>query len=109
MIADLLNRACTITKGVDSDGYGLDILDDADLIDTVCELQQRNRSEAGDAGEISLSDWVVFLPAGTDLRTADKITVDGETFEVIGEPWPARNPRTQLASHVEATVRRTGA
>lgn len=109
MIANLLNRPCTIARGVENDGYGLDTPDEAETTDTVCELQQRNRSEAGDAGEISLSDWVVFLPAGTELTTADRITVEDQTFEVIGAPWPVVHPVSQIASHLEATVRRTGA
>jgi hypothetical protein len=36
------------------------------------------------------------------------VIVNDLVFEVVGDPWQARNPRTRLLSHVEATVRKTG-
>lgn len=76
-------------------------------VETHCELQQRGRSEPGSAGELSIGDWVAFFPAGTELTTGDTVTVDGQDYEVAGDPWHARNPRTQTASHVEASLKRT--
>lgn len=108
-LAQLLNRSCTITRlqpGDDCDGYGNQTSEETTIV-TVCDLQQRQRNESPD--EIVASDWLLVLPAGTAIGAGDTVTVDGAgTFEVHGEPWQARNPRTRSISHLEATVRRTG-
>ena len=41
------------------------------------------------------------------MNTSDTVIVDGQEYELVGEPWDARNPRTRAQSHIEATVRRT--
>lgn len=109
MLSTLLNRPCTITRRTQSgdvDAYG-DAVDGTATASTVCELQQRQRSELPGV-EVSDTTWLLILPAGTDIDTGDKVTVTdtGEAFEMVGDPWPARNPRTGVESHVEATVRR---
>jgi hypothetical protein len=108
-LSELINRDCSITRRTASgstDDYGNEVATET-TVDTVCELQQRNRSEPDAAGEFSDADWMLILPAGTEITTADTVTVDGQDYEVVGDPWPARNPRTREPSHVEATVRRT--
>lgn len=109
-LATLLNRACTIThRTFDPDvvnEFGDEIPTETPAT-TVCELQQRQRSETSDPGQVSKTEWLLILPAGTTIATGDTVTIDGLAYEVSGEPWPARNPRTQAASHVEATVCRT--
>jgi hypothetical protein len=111
-LEDLLNRPCTITRRSESgtiDDYGNDIPDE-ETVETVCELQQRTRLTDGEpAGQGELSDtrWLLVLPAGTDIRTGDTVEVDGQVYEMFGDPWPARNPRTQEESHVECNLRRT--
>lgn len=108
-LSALLNRSVTLIRrlpSVDTDVYGNEIPGE-DLVETVGELQQRRREEPGGAGEVSETDWLLVLPAGTDLRTGDAVEVDGMLYELIGDPWAARNPRTGEESHVEATLRRT--
>lgn len=110
-LASLLNRNLTIirrTTSEDADDYGNEIPDEG-AIETVGELQQRRRDEPAGEGELSVTDWLLILPAGTLLRTGDQAIVDGQEYEVVGDPWIARNPRTQAVSHIEATVRRTAA
>src|SRR5688572_27552760 len=109
MLETLINRPCQILKRLEStteDRYGNGIPDEA-VIDTVCELQQRRRDEPDDQGELSDTYWDLFLPAGTDVNTGDVLIVDGDRYELFGDPWQARNPRTRVESHIEATVRRT--
>lgn len=108
-IAQLINRPCTITRGVTSDDdFGLDAPPSAGAtVSTVCELQQQQRAEDASQGEVSRTEWIGFFPPGEIINPADTIAVDGLKFEVIGAPWIARNPRTQTDSHVEATLRRT--
>lgn len=109
MLTDLLNQPCQIirrSQSGEADEYGNDV-PSATVVETVCELQQQQRSEpAGDA-ELSDTRWLAVFPAGTDLRTGDSVAVDGLAYELVGDPWHARNPRTHSVSHVEATLRRT--
>jgi len=108
-LSSLLNRDCVVLHRVDSgeDEYGNPISEDTELA-TVCELQQRRSEEPGAVGERAVTDWVIFLPAGTPIATADAVTVDEHRLEVIGDPWEVRNPRTRHDSHVELVARTAG-
>jgi hypothetical protein len=110
----LLTNPCTLTLRSQAetadDGYGNEIPLDPPTVDAVCELQKvarRVSEEPGAAGELSDTLWNLFLPAGTVITTADMVTVNGQTFEMVGDPWDVRHPVTGVVSHVEATVRRT--
>lgn len=111
-LAKLLTRPCTITVRSHSgnqDAYGNDIPAET-TVQTVCELQQLTRltdAEPAGQGEFSDTRWLLVLPAGTEIRTGDTVEVDGHAYEMFGDPWPVRNPRTGRDSHVQATVRRT--
>lgn len=108
MLNQLLNRPCVIEVrgpgGRDEYNNETEVVVD---VTTVCELQQRQRTENGDRGEVSVTEWLLVVPAGTNISTGDSVRVDGDGYEVIGEPWQARNPRTQTVSHVEATLKRS--
>lgn len=112
MLSLLLNRPCTIWRREASgtiDELGDETQDETATV-TVCELQraaQRPSDEPPLAGEFSSTVWTAFFPAGTDIDTGDRVEVDGRMYEMVGDPWPARNPRTQAESHVEATLKRT--
>jgi len=110
-----LDRACTITHRAPAstlDEYG-NAVDVDTTTTTVCELQQQQRresdasSQGARAGDVVTTVWLLVLPAATAIDAGDKVTVDGVKFEVDGLPWAARNPRTRIESHVEATLRRT--
>jgi len=112
MIANLLNLPCQITRrrasGVE-DRYGNEIPTE-NTVSTVCELQgssQRVGNEPSGHNDLSRTKWSIFLPAGTDVDSADLVIVDGQEYELDGDPWNVRNPRTQSESHVEATLIRT--
>lgn len=105
----LLNRPMTIVRrsaGATADEFG-NIIDVEVAEDVFGELQQQQRSEPVAEGELSDTRWILFLPAGTELGTGDAIVCDGHIYELVGNPWDVRNPRTQDESHVEATLRRT--
>lgn len=114
-LAQMLNRPCTIThrsSGSEKDRYGDEMQSESD-VDTVCELQQSRRSLSGrtsepeENGDMSDTDWTgIFLP-GTVIGSADTVMCGGDTFEVVGQPWEARNPRTGAFNHVEVPLRRT--
>ncbi len=114
-LSQLLNRPMTLVRRSDSgdvDEFGNDIPDET-LVAIVGELQQGGptgggaRSEPADHGELSDTRWTLYLPAGTVINTGDAVICDGQMYELVGDPWDARNPRTQVVSHIEATLRRT--
>lgn len=81
---------------------------DTEEVETFCELQQVEADEPEDAGEMSDARWEIFLlPEVAPVRTGDSITVEGEVYEIVGDPWRARNPRTREDSHIEVRARRT--
>ena len=108
-LAQLLNQTVTITHRTSSgqrDEYGSEIPTETNTA-TVGELQQTQRTEPGAQGELGVSTFLLVLPANTSIDTGDTVTVDGDSYEVVGAPWHARNPRTQVESHVEATLKRS--
>jgi hypothetical protein len=106
----LLTRTAWLIRRTDSgdtDDYGNDIPDEIQFEER-CEVQQDRRTEQPE-GAPAKTDWLGFFPADTDLDASDAVVVDGlAEFEVVGEPWTVRNPRTRVPSHVEATLRRVG-
>lgn len=72
-----------------------------------CYLEQRRRSEDENLGEVSEADYLLVLPAGTDIDTGDEVIVGEHHYEMIGTPWVADNIGSARVGHVEATVRRT--
>lgn len=114
-ITSLLTRPCTIThrsKGTEKDRYGNEVMTETEVA-TVCEIQQSRRSLSGRTsepqheGDMTDTEWMGTFLVGTELGSADTVTSEGESFEVVGEPWRARNPRTGSLSHIEAPLRRT--
>lgn len=109
MLATLINRNCTIIRRSPSgseDAFGNETSTETSVA-TVCDLQQQRADERGAQGETSDDQWIAFLLAGIVIKTADTLVVDGTEYEVIGDPWHAKNPRTQSESHVEVRLRRT--
>jgi hypothetical protein len=82
-------------------------------VEVLCEIQKQIRraaEEPGDQGELSDTLWNGYFPndRAAELRTGDSVRVEAlGSFELVGDPWLARNPRTQAVSHVEASLRRT--
>lgn len=108
-ISQLLTLPVTITRRTPAgglDAYGNELLAET-TVQTVGELQQRVRREPGPMGEMTVTDWLLVLPAGTVLDTGDAVDAGGDRYEVVGGPWPVRDPRTAVEHHVEATLRRT--
>lgn len=105
----LINTPCTIVKRQPDgtvDEYGNDVPVET-LVETHCEIQQRQSLEPVGQGELGITTWDVFFQADEDFGQGDALIVHDEIYEAIGPPWQVRNSRTQTASHVQATVRRT--
>jgi hypothetical protein len=70
-------------------------------------VTQTSGLEADDNRQTTFAEWMIYLPAGTDLRAADVIVrEDGTTrIEVIEPPHLARRAITGEVHHVEARGR----
>lgn len=66
-----------------------------------------DRSSAGQLSNIETERWTVYVPAGTSLDANDTITIQGNTYQVVGPPWSANNPREQRDVFVVASLERT--
>jgi hypothetical protein len=76
---------------------------------SICALRPKTSGEAIDGSDIQTSNWELFLPADcADLSGQDHVTttVDGYTYELVGDPQVVRDPRIGLVHHVEAIVKR---
>lgn len=107
-IEHLLNQTCTITRrvvGEEKTAYGRKKREETPS-DHPCTLQQAERDEEA-VGEMSDTRWTLWLLPGTEIGSADTVEVDGQVYEVEGEPETLRNARTAEAKHVEATLRKT--
>lgn len=105
-IADLLNRPLTIIRRTDSgdtDEFGNEIPDET-MVDDLGALQQMQRKEPTDAGELSAATYTLFLAAGTVIDTGDAVIVGDSTYELVGDPSRVYNERTGIEHHVKATV-----
>lgn len=74
---------------------------------SLCEIQQVSATEDhGDA--VESNTWRLFLPPDVPVRGWDAIELSGTgwRYEIEGDGWEVRNPRTGLVTHIEATVRR---
>lgn len=107
-LATLLNKPCQLVRRSDSgdiDAHGGEIETET-VTEVMCDLQQRQRSEDEESGELSDTLWTLFLPTGTDIDTSDAVVVGGRVYELVGDPWDAQQGSPDMW-HLEATVRRT--
>lgn len=104
--AALLGQEVTIVRAAASvDRYNDVSADWSSATRTVVHgrLQQTDTVEVAVGRDTVIADWVLFLPAGTDVLPSDRVEVDGATFEVVGLPNVAHTPRGP--HHVEARLR----
>ena len=75
------------------------------VVATRCYYEQQSSDEVRDpSGEILQDSTLLVVPSGTPINGWSMVTIAGVAFDVIGRPWVAMNPRTGLASHVEASL-----
>ncbi len=110
MYETLINTPCTLIHRRTSgprDAHGRPTVAET-ATETVCEIQQRQTSERGDAGELGDAICDVFLLASVAVTTGDAIYVTGcGEFELIGRPEVVTDSLTGTAHHIEATARQT--
>ena len=74
-----------------------------------CAIWQATRNETTDNRVTAFEEWQIAVePDGQEaLASAATVIVDGDTYQLYGPAWPARNLRTGTIEHIEATLRRT--
>lgn len=105
-IGRMMETSCIILRrsGAEEEEFGKPD-SEVEEVEANCALQQRQREEHEEHGEISDSLWDLFLPHGTEIDTGDAVRVRGREYELVGEPWSAEEGSRSMW-HVEATVRR---
>lgn len=118
MLSQLLTQTALVTRRLPSsvvDDYGNEVPDE-ETYESPCLLQQgagsagragSSRTEPDAAGEMAAGRWLLYLPAGLTITTADTVQVDGLVYEVTGDPEHVFNPRLRTDSHIEVTLERT--
>lgn len=105
-LAKLINQPVSIIKnGAATDRYGNTIPSDVATVLTVGYLEQEASVETLDDRDVSVSSFVAYFPAGTDVNALDRVVFGTQTFQIDGEPWIVYNPRIQQTSHVRAKLK----
>lgn len=82
-------------------GIGVD-WDAAERTDVLGWLNSVTSTEVLDGRDTLISNWKLYVPAGTDITGRDRVEVDGATYLVVGKPSTASTPRG--THHVEANL-----
>jgi hypothetical protein len=101
----MVRNATIVTPGVTTDRYNNASKNWTAATRTPVKawISQRNRAEVLGNREAQLSDWIAYLPAGTEIDGGDRIEWESLTFEIDGPPNPAWSPRGP--HHVEVQLR----
>lgn len=88
-----------ITAGTTTDPYSGEPTDDWDTATSVdvtgVAVEPRPSGEPlQDARNQVTSGFTLYMPAGTAITAQNRVTVRGETYDVLGEPAEWRNPFT---------------
>jgi hypothetical protein len=103
----MVHDVTLVRAGTAESRYGDDVKDWTDAERTASKgwVAQRARTEDVDSREAQVHDYVVYLPAGTDVTGLDRVEWDDRTFEVVGPPNQAWSPLRRGEHHVELDVR----
>lgn len=103
----MVHDVVLVRAGTVESRYGDDVKDWSGTTRTEVKgwVAQRARDEVVDGREAQVHDYVVFLPAGTDVTGLDRVEWDDLTFEVVGPPNRAWSAKARGEHHVELDVR----
>lgn len=95
----------TVVRPPASDGFGDPVGPSTTHAVDGCVVWQDESTEATDHADTVTTPAVLVAPAGADVVATDRVTADGVTYEVVGDPLQRRSPFTSAAL-VEARLRR---
>jgi hypothetical protein len=110
IVSGLIRVPCTVHH-INADGgadeYGNPTVGET-VTDERCWLAQQVRNEpATDNVLLEAERWAMYFESSVVLDASDRVDVLGETYEVVGPPWPVRDPLfPNRVDHIEATVER---
>lgn len=82
---------------------------DVDNITVKGTLDNVGRTEDAAEGNMSVTDWLLFLPIGTAITHKSRVRARGREFEVVGEPDELRRTlTTNSPHHIEVPLKITG-
>jgi len=100
----LTQTASVITIGpTGTDAYNVPTFGDTDSTDYPCRLQETAAAEVSVGRDTVIADLLLFLPPDAVITAADRVTVDGVTYEVLGVPNAVQGGVG--VHHIEAHVR----
>lgn len=95
--------------GLTADRYGNAGIDWAHPVSTNIlgwlDTNQRKMGEDDKNRSGADSDGNAFLPPETDIRSSDRLIINGQTYEVFGIPAPVSRPGWGL-HHIECRIKR---
>lgn len=93
-----------LRAGLVDDGYGNPVPDWTSPTSTPyegCAVAQGAKGtgteDATGDRNVVVSDLVVFMPSGADVRATDRLEIRARVYEVVGEPFDWRSPFTGTA------------
>jgi hypothetical protein len=101
-----------LTAGVEEDPYSGELVSSwewagAETVVTGVGVEPRPSGEpTQEARNSVVSGFTLYLPAGTEVAPDNRVTVRGDTYEVLGEPAEWVNPFTGWAPGVVVQVQR---
>lgn len=104
---NLLRQTVTITpRNTEStDAYNNTRLTAGTAVTTLGLAQQIDEIDARTDANQATGQWWLFLPAGTSINRADKVSVGGMTLEVIGKPRNVVQGLSGQVHHMEVKCR----
>lgn len=72
-----------------------------------CYLTRLSADEISGLANVTEDDRALYLPPDEPATAHGRIDVDGESFELMGPPQRAFNPRLRRYTHQRVRVRRT--
>ena len=100
----LLGQTALVERIVPTtDAYGNTVHTVWTTVATVrCRTQQLQTSEVVEGRDTASINGLCVMPAGTDVHYLDRLVIDGQTWQVDGEPNQVQG--LGRVSHVEATI-----
>lgn len=88
-----------------TDTYGNPVRNTSSTTTYPGRLVHRSADELNTDRDTQVSDWSIILPHDADVTGRDVLEVDGDTFEVVGEPFIFA---TGFDTHMRVEVNRVG-
>ena len=103
----LLSKTATITHTASStvDAMGRPVASTT-VASVPCAFRHRLANDSLNGGVITTDETTFYFDPSAILAPGDLITVDGDTYEVVSDPFPQTNFRTASVHHLEVRGRK---